>query len=274
MRKLRIQHSKLEQARVRLQERDRTLFGACTFALQKKNKARATMCANELAEVRNLVKILSQIQIAIERIILRLETVKELSTIMIDLKPALSTLKNITSNIVNIMPDIASELDNVNDSIQETLNVTKLSSEPPTILTNPKTPEGQEILQEVNTYLEQKVSEQLPEPPMPETPQQTAQPEQKLREIVALVVGGPESQESKPDETFEPLLAAKDLKVQSVSFEETDSKHLEDKVFEYIKERKGLINATDCALKLKIPPKQVEKILEELYAKGRIVLGT
>lgn len=232
------------------------------------------MCANELAEVRKLVITLSQIQIAIERIILRLETVKELSTIMIDLKPALSTLKKITTNIVNIMPDIASELDNVNNSIQETLNVTKLSSEPPTILTNPKTPEGQEILQEVNTYLEQKVNEQLPEPPMPETPQQTAQPEEKLREMVALVVGCPESQESNLDETSESIRAAKDFKVQSVPFEETDSKHFEDKVFEYIKERKGLIHVTDCALKLKIPPKQVEKILEELYAKGRIVPGT
>ncbi|MCK4933798.1 Snf7 family protein, partial [Candidatus Bathyarchaeota archaeon] len=176
IRRLKNQHSKLEQARVRLQERDKKLFSACTFALSKKNKARATMCANELAEVRKLTTILSQTQIAIERITLRLETIKELSIIMIDLKPALGSLKNITSNLVKIMPDIASELNNVNNSIQDTLSVTKLSPEPPTILTNPKTPEGQEILKEVNTYLEQKVIARLPEPPPSETQPQTTQP--------------------------------------------------------------------------------------------------
>ena len=232
------------------------------------------MCANELAEVRKLTTILSQTQIAIERITLRLETIKELSIIMIDLKPALGSLKNITSNLVKIMPDIASELNNVNNSIQDTLSVTKLSPEPPTILTNPKTPEGQEILKEVNTYLEQKVIARLPEPPPSETQPQTTQPEQKLREMVALVVGGPESQEVERNETHEPLPSVESVKTQCISLKKTDAESLEDKVFEYIKERKGLINVTDCALKLKIPPKQVEKILEELYAKGRIVPGT
>jgi division protein CdvB (Snf7/Vps24/ESCRT-III family) len=126
------------------------------------------MCANELVEVRKLVRILSQTQIAIERIILRLETIKELSTIMIDLKPALTALKNVTSNLATTMPDIASELDRVNDNIQDTLIATKFSSEPPIIHSNLKTPAGTKILKEVNAILEEKLAEQLPEPPTPE----------------------------------------------------------------------------------------------------------
>jgi hypothetical protein len=231
------------------------------------------MCANELAEVRKLTKILSHTQIAIERIILRLETVKELSTIMVDLKPALGALKNVTSNLVNVMPDIASELDKVNDSIQETLSAAKLSPDPPTILTNRKTPESQEIIKEVNTFLEQKAKDKLPEPPISETPQ-VVQPEQKVREMVALAIGCPESQESAQSETPEPQKAIEEPKIQDLSLDKEDSEDYEDEVFDYIKENKGLINITDCALKLKIPPKEVEKILEELYAKGRIVPGT
>jgi hypothetical protein len=229
------------------------------------------MCANELAEVRKLLELLSQTQIAIERIILRLETIKELSTIMVDLKPALGALKNVTSNLVNIMPDVASELDRVNNSIQETLTVTKFSSEPP-IVKPMKTAGGQEILKEVNTVLEEKLSEQLPEPPASGVLPENEQPE-RLREMVALVAGCPDSQEDRPKET-EAFLSIKDLKMQSISLRIQHSESLEDKLLEYIKQSKGQIDITECAVKLEIPPTEVEKTLESLDAKGKIIMET
>lgn len=228
------------------------------------------MCANELAEVRKLIKLLSQTQIAIERIILRLETVKELSTIIIDLKPALSALKNVTTNLVSVMPDVASELDEINNSIRETLTVTKFSSEPPT-LQPMKTAGGQEILKEVNTVLEQKISEQLPEPPALETLPELEQPRQGLEEMVALVAAGsdPYNEESKE----EAFLSIKDLKMQSISLRIQRSEPLEDKLLEYIKQCRGQVDVTECALELKIPPKDVETTLESLGTKGKIIIG-
>lgn len=230
------------------------------------------MCANELAEVRKLLELLSQTQIAIERIILRLETIKELSTIMVDLKPALSALKNVTTNLVSIMPDVATELDKVNNSIQETLTVTKFSSEPP-IVKPMKTPGGQEILKEVNMVLEEKLSEQLPEPPASGVLLETEQPE-RLREMVALVAGGPESYEDRPKETSEAFLSIKDLKMQSISLRIQHSESLEDKLLEYIKQCEGQLDVTECALKLEIPPREIEKTLESLDAKGKIIMET
>jgi len=272
IRKLKIQHSKLEQVHIRLRERDKTLFQACTFALEKDNNARATMCANELAEVRKLINLLSQTQIAVERIILRLETIKELSTIMIDLKPALGALRNVTSNLVNIMPDVASELDNVNSSIQETLTVTKFSSEPPQIVqTNLKSHGAQEILKEVNTVLEQRLTDQLPEPPASEVMSEAEQPE-RIKEMFALAVGCPESGGEERKETSEAFLSIKDLKMQSISLRIQHSESLEDKLLEYIKQCKGQLDVIECALKLKIAPKEVKKTLENLDAKGKIIL--
>jgi division protein CdvB (Snf7/Vps24/ESCRT-III family) len=271
IRKLKIQHSKLEQVHIRLRERDKTLFRACTFALEKNNNARAAMCANELAEVRKLIKLLSQTQIAIERIVLRLETIKELSTIMVDLKPALSALKNVTTNLVNIMPDVASELDRVNNSIQETLTVTKFSSEPPKIIqTNLKTPGAQDIINEVNAVLEQKLNDQLPEPPVSEILQEAQQPEH-IKEMVALVAGCPESTREEKD-TSNAFLSIKDLKMQSISLRIQHSESLEDKLFEYIKQCKGPIDIAECALNLEIPPEEVKTTLENLDAKGKIIL--
>ncbi len=231
------------------------------------------MCANELAEVRKLITLLSQTQIAIERIILRMETIKELSTIMIDLKPALSALKNVTTNLVSIMPDVASELDKVNNSIQETLTVTKFSSEAP-IIQPAKTAGGQEILKEVNTVLEQKLTEQLPEPPASETLMKALEPTQETRELVSLVAGCPaanfeEEQKEKQSETF---LSIKDLKMQSISLRIQHSESLEDRLLEYIKQCKGQIDVTECASKLEIPPKEVKTTLENLDAKGKIIM--
>lgn len=233
------------------------------------------MCANELAEVRKLTKLLSQTQIAIERIILRLETIKELSNIMIDLKPALSALKNVTTNLVNIMPDVASELDKVNNSIQETLTVTKFSSEPPSIIqTNLKTPGGQEILEEVNAVLEQKLSEQLPEPPATKLVSETIQPKQEIREMVALTAGVSESCRDKQKETSEAFLSIKDLKMQSISLRIQHSKSIEDQLLKYIRDCKGQLDVTECALKLKIQPQEVKETLENLDTKGKIILET
>jgi division protein CdvB (Snf7/Vps24/ESCRT-III family) len=128
IRKLKLQHVKLQQVTIRLQERDRYLFRACSLALKEGIRERASMYATEDAEVRRLMNLLSQTQIAIERIILRLETVRELNNIMIDLKPALGALKNVTQGIIETMPDVASELDRINESISETLVATSAKS--------------------------------------------------------------------------------------------------------------------------------------------------
>ena len=98
-------------------------------ALKKNNKEKAAICATELAEVRKLVKFLYNVQLAIERVILRLETIKELGDIVSDLKPALRLLQNVSQELFQVLPDVSSELDNVNSTIQETLHATKLSAD-------------------------------------------------------------------------------------------------------------------------------------------------
>jgi hypothetical protein len=232
------------------------------------------MCANELAEVRKLVLLLSQTQIAIERIILRLETIKELSTIMVDLKPALSALKNVTTNLVSIMPDVAVELDKVNDSIQETLMATKFSSEQPQIL-NPhvKTPGGEKVLKEVGVVLKQRVSEQLPEPPLSDAVVKFEQPE-KIKEMVALAVGCPSSECDEETGSSEAVLSIKDLKMQSISLKIHHSQTLEDRLLDYIKQTNGQVNLPECALMLRAQPEEVKSMLEKLDAQGKIVLET
>ena len=136
------------------------------FALKKNNKEKAAMCATEIAEVRKLVKFLYNVQLAIERVVLRLETIKELGDIVADLKPALRLLQGVSQELFQVLPDVSSELNTVNQTIQDTLHATKLTTDETVIPVGKKTEAGEEILKEVSCFMEEKLAETLPEPPV------------------------------------------------------------------------------------------------------------
>jgi division protein CdvB (Snf7/Vps24/ESCRT-III family) len=128
-------------------------------ALRKNNKERASVCANELAEVRKLLKFLYNVQLAIERVVLRLETIRELSEIVLDLKPALKLLQGVSQELFQVLPDVSAELNSVQSTISETLYATKVTADADQVIqVGTKTQGGEEILKEVSTFLEQKIS--------------------------------------------------------------------------------------------------------------------
>jgi division protein CdvB (Snf7/Vps24/ESCRT-III family) len=141
------------QASLRLKERDKSLFQNCVTALRANNRERAAICANELAEVRKLINFLQQVELAIERVILRLETVKELSDIVIDLKPALITLQSVSKQLFDVLPEVSSELSEINDVIGETIYSTKISADEVVIPVDRLTPAGEQILKKFPAFL-------------------------------------------------------------------------------------------------------------------------
>jgi division protein CdvB (Snf7/Vps24/ESCRT-III family) len=269
---LRIQQNKLEQASYRLKERDRILFESCTGALKKKNKERAAMCANEIAEVRKLLKFLYSVQLAIERVVLRLETLKELSDIVIDLKPALKLLQNVSSDLFQVLPDVSSELNNVNDAIRETLCATKISANESLIPVGKKTAGGEEVLNEVSSFLEQKLSESLPEPPANSiSSEKEAAP---LRELVALSASSSQMVGNKTNEDFgmdasKTLFSYKKSEIKEISFS-VEKPSIEDMLLEYVRNSNGEIDLTRCSSDLKTSNEEIEKALESLGTQGKI----
>ncbi|MGC8896447.1 MAG: Snf7 family protein [Candidatus Bathyarchaeia archaeon] len=269
---LKVQRNKLEQASFRLKERDRILFQTCISALNNKNKERATLCANEIAEIRKLIKFLYNVELAIERVILRLETIKELSDIVFDLKPALKILQSVSQQLFEVLPDVSSELSKVNETISETLYSTKITADESIIPVGKKTPGGEEILKEVSSFLEQKLSEELPEPPAaletPETEKTT------LKEMVALAANcsqavAHETVEDSDRNSSQTLLSFKKAEIQEISLK-VEKPSLEDVLLEYVKKSNGEIDLKRCSADLKASYEEIEKALESLGAKGKI----
>jgi len=251
-----------------LHERDASLFKTCATALKAKNKERATIFANELAEIRKLTKVIAHTQILIERIILRLETLKELSAAFADLKPVLTILHSVTKRLTIIMPQMAYEMERVNESINETLAMTSMGSIDLNVPIDVKTQGGEEVLKEVSTFLEQKLTEELPEPPISvpvvEKPQRRVE---KVRQMVALTATCSEVCEQTEPQNY---VSYKDTELKRFSLTVQESSSLEKTVLDYAKKREGHIDVTQCALELNVPCGEVEKALENLGVQGKI----
>ena len=273
MRKLKVQQHKIEQVSFRLKERNRSLFQTCISALKSNNKDRATICANETAEVRKLIRFLYHVELSIERVILRLETIRELSDIIVDLKPALRLLQKVSKQLFEVLPDVLSELGRINDVISETLHSTRITADESLIPVNTMTSGGEEILKEVSSFLEEKAAEKLPEPPTTlETPEQAP-----VKQMVALTAVCSQTVGQKTVETetvsSQDLFSYKKAEIQEVSLR-VEKPSLEDALFEYVRKSEGEVDLVRCSLELEASCGEIKEALENLGAKGKIKIET
>lgn len=274
VRRLKTQQLRLEQATIRLRERDKALFNACVNQVRMKRPERAAISANELSEVRKVRNMISQCHLALERIVLRLETIKEVSQIMADLKPALRSLRALTETMVNVMPDVAAELQRVNESISETLAVTKMTSAEDVVPLTRKTEAGEEILKEASDFLEQKLADQLPVPPIPAVPARAEAPRESVKkQMIALSATCSEitqPSDEREERESQSYVTYKDVKLREVSYR-IEQQPLEDVLLEYARD-KGEIDLEQCADELSVPHEDVQKALESLGKKQKIVI--
>ncbi len=246
-------------------------------ALRKNNRERAAVCANELAEVRKLLKFLYNVQLAIERVVLRLETLKELSEIVVDLKPALKLLQGVSQELFQVLPDVSAELNSVQSTISETLYATKVTSDADTLVpVGTKTEGGEQILKEVSSFLEQKIAQTLPEPPISEPKVDVKEKLQKtpVRELVALsattsqVVGRKTSEKAGVD-PGQTTFSYKKQEIKEISLT-VKKPSIEDMLLEYVRKSNGEIDVTRCSNELKTTNEEIEQALESLGSKGKI----
>ncbi|MFW6116958.1 MAG: hypothetical protein ACOC6G_00050 [Thermoproteota archaeon] len=285
IRKLEVQKNKISRVHFRLQKRDEKLFQVCVKALKDDDKGKAQILANEVAEVKRLLKFLHDVELAIERVIIRLETVRELSDIMVDLKPALRTLRGVSEELFDFLPDVSSELSDVDDAITETLYSTRVTTDGSTLPMDKTTPGGEEVLKEVSQKLEQEAVEKLPEPPANLEPPATLQPPEKIQEktpvkqMVALSATCSQTVGEKKLETenfsSRNIFSLKEAEVQEFSLEveeEIEEHSLENDLLDYVKDKKGMIDLDQCSVDLDASYSEIEDALHRLDDKGKIVL--
>ncbi|MEM3736579.1 MAG: Snf7 family protein [Candidatus Bathyarchaeia archaeon] len=162
--RLKLLQERLEQASKRMQNHDKELFDKCVAAELSKDPQRAIMYANECAEVRKMAKVLLLSQLAIERVLLRLETVREFGDVIVEMAPISGVIHALKGRLAGVIPEVSYELaaigEMMNGMIVEAGDVTGSTYNVTTI-----NEESKRILNEAGTIAEQRIKEKFPELP-------------------------------------------------------------------------------------------------------------
>jgi division protein CdvB (Snf7/Vps24/ESCRT-III family) len=220
----------------RLQQRDKELFQRCVGAQVSKDFAHAKIYANESAEIRKIAKVVLGSELALEKVILRLQTVEEFGNIMSQMAPVMSIVKETKSKISGIVPQVASELDEVNgllgDLTDESGEV--ISTNIPVEATDA---EAKKVLEETGLVAEQRLRDQFPDLPTLESQGST-----------------------KGFEIAEPATGARAL-----------NEDLQEQVYRYARQHDGELDIQSCADYLGTSPHEVRGALERLRDAGRVI---
>ncbi len=174
--KVKIQVNKLEHLFNKLQERDKMLFEKVVSAQMMKDSARATIYANEVAEVRKIAKTVLRAQLALEQVALRLETVRELGDVLVTMAPIVEVIKDVKQHLKGIVPEIAFELDEIDSTLHSIVLEagefmgSSIASIDSTLVSG----EAKKILEEASIIAEERMKEKFPELPLPETTGESA----------------------------------------------------------------------------------------------------
>jgi division protein CdvB (Snf7/Vps24/ESCRT-III family) len=149
----------------KLQQRDKEMFHKCVAAQLSKDLARAKVYANECAEIRKIAKIVLTSQLALERVIIRLQTIEEFGEVLVQVAPVMDVVKETRGRIAGIIPEVALELEDVNTMLQDmSLEAGEVETHGDAV--GSISDEAVKVLQESSVIAEEMMKEKFPEPKM------------------------------------------------------------------------------------------------------------
>jgi len=163
-RRVEVQIQRLEQEGSRLTARDKSMFAKIVEAYTIHDSQRANVLANELTEIRKMEKFLAHAGLALEQVVLRLNTVSELGDTVVTLAPAVSVLQSVRVGIAGILPGVDRELGQVGTLLSE---IIMESGQGTSMILDfgAANEDAQKILEEAAIVAEQRVKQKFPELP-------------------------------------------------------------------------------------------------------------
>ena len=163
-RQIKVLISQLDGTVNRIKQRDSTIFKSVVTALAKHDTAHAAVYANELSEVRKMGKMVTQAQLALEQISLRLGTITDLGEIATTLAPAVSVIKNMKEGLQMALPEADREIGEISGLLSSVL-VDASTTGGFSLNFEAANEDAQNVLEEAAAVAEQRMKEDFPEIP-------------------------------------------------------------------------------------------------------------
>jgi len=163
-RQIRLLISQLDNTVNRIKQRDSTIFKNVVSSLAKHDTQHAAVYANELSEVRKMGKMVTQAQLAMEQISLRLGTITDLGEIASTLAPAVSVIKNMKEGLRMALPEADKEISEISGLLSSVL-VDASTTGGFSLNFDAANEDAQKVLEEASMVAEQRMKESFPEIP-------------------------------------------------------------------------------------------------------------
>lgn len=143
---------------------DRELSGKVAINIKNGDTSNAKVIARELVNIRKIKNITQKLSIALEVIVIRFSTISEFAGILDTINPMINTIKEVQIDIADTVPhakQLFSEMSSLTDNV---LINTSLNLQSDTIHF-PVNTEALDILNEVQSVMEEDTKNKLPEVP-------------------------------------------------------------------------------------------------------------
>lgn len=162
---VRVLISQLDNVVNRIRQRDSAIFRQVVSSLAKRDNEHAAVYANELSEVRKMGKMVTQAQLALEQISLRLATITDLGEIATTLAPAVSVIRNMKDSLQYVLPEADREIGEISGLLSSVL-IDAGTTGGLSLNFDAANEEAVKVMEEASAVAEQRMQENFPEIPL------------------------------------------------------------------------------------------------------------
>lgn len=123
------------------------------------DKIHSNMIANELVVIRRVSKLVSDLKIVYETLILRIGTIKDYNELLNAINPAVVSLKEVQKDLANVMPTARETFARMSDMFSSTLVTLNIVNEPKP---SKATDDALDILEEASRVVEEELKRKFP----------------------------------------------------------------------------------------------------------------
>jgi len=244
----------IKNSLMKLKNRYNKLMKSAINAYIKGERDRALIYANEMLEVRKILKKLTVSEMALVQVKLRLETIEDVSS-MTSVMAEATTLLGMTKDYIrDAMPSLAYSIESILSEARSVIAETTGTEGPEPSSVIHYSPEAVKFLKELESMAEERVSKQLPEPPI----SLIRSPKPSAVTVKGITLPAHTMQSRR--KTIRPSVGARSV----------HKEDLESKVLEYIVMHGGFIDISDAAKALGVAKEDVMDALNRLKDMNKI----
>ena len=242
----------LENLRVRLEQRRKSLFDTTVKAMMTKDESKATVYANEWSEMRKVGKVVYASELALTQVVLRLESILDVGDVMFHMSMAFKVLRKVNKTVQGLVPSLDQASSDINSALTETM--AGMENISPAISLNIQTETGEELVEQARKLAEERAEE--------------------MKRSIAVSPLHLQLRGYEPSSRM-PLLAAgddddEDPAILGTVYKPRPAEDTEEQVLQYAAIHNGNVDITDASTVLKMPSDDVEQVMLTLMAQGKV----